>query len=191
MMVGVDATVLTLLLNEHSDSPPGPDGKPISQVRERINFLVQTLHSERQKIIVPTPVLAEVLVRAGANGLRYVDVLQKSAVFEIRAFDQLAAIELALMTQMALKSGDKRAGCSEPWQKIKLDRQIAAICKVAGVSTLYTTDGGLAHFAAEAGMNVSGVADLPLPPQSRQGNFFDSLAAPTADELDSPPAEDD
>jgi hypothetical protein len=168
-MIGVDATVLTLVLNEKADSPPDPTtGKPVERVKDRVDFWVQSLHKAKQKIIIPTPALSEVLVRAGLGGLRYVDILQKAAVFDLRDFDKLAAVELALLTQQAIKAGDKKAGSKEPWQKIKLDRQIVAICKVARVSTLYATDPSLASFAKMAGMNVVGVHELPLPAESPQ-----------------------
>ena len=168
-MVGVDATVLTLLLNEKADSPPDPaTGKPVQKTKERVAFLVQTLHKAKQKLIIPTPVLSEVLVRTGIEGLQYVELLQRSSVFEIKDFDKLAAVDLAIMTHDAVKAGDKRGGHAERWQKIKLDRQIVAICKVAGVTTLYASDLSLANFARDNGLTVLGVHELPLPPEAPQ-----------------------
>lgn len=193
-MRGVDATVLTLLLNELADSPPDPlTGKPVERTRDRINFLIATLQKQKQKIIIPTPVLAEVLVRSGKGGLQYVDRLQKAAVFEIRDFDRVAAIELALMTEAAIASTKgKKSGSSEPWQKVKLDRQIVAVCKVASVSTLYASDASLANFAKQAGMQVLGVHELPLPPTEPQLSLHalldqikeDGTEAPTEAESD-------
>lgn len=196
-MRGVDATVLTLLLNEAADSPPDPvTGKPVEKTRDRVSFLVETLQKQKQKIVIPTPVLAEVLVASGTSGLRYIELLQKAAVFEIRDFDKLAAIELALMTQEALDAGKgtKKGSSSEPWQKIKLDRQIVAVCKVAGVSLLYASDRSLSNFAKQAGMQVIGVHELPLPPTQPQltmldlleqkGSEEDPTEAPTSSETD-------
>lgn len=175
-MRGIDATVLTLLLNEAADAPPDPStGKKVERVADRINYLVATLQKDKQKLIIPTPVLAEVLVQAGQEGLRYIEVLQEAAVFELRDFDKLAAVELALMTKAAIGSGKKRAGNTEPWQKIKIDRQIVAICKVAGVSMLYASDSSLANFARLAGMTVIGVHELPLPPQDPQLTMHEFL----------------
>ena len=194
-MQGVDATVLTLLLNEHADSPPDPiTNKPVEKTRERVNFLVAELQKQKQKIIIPTPVLAEVLVVSGASGLRYIDVLQKASVFEIRDFDRLAAIELALMTRQALDAGKgkKKSGSSEPWQKIKLDRQIVSICKVSGVTTLYASDNSLSNFAKQAGMKVIGVHELPLPPTPPQLSMHELLEAKSIEsEAPSPTDKDD
>lgn len=175
-MVGVDATVLTLLLNEKADSPPDPaTGKPVQKTKERVSFLVQTLHKTKQKLVIPTPVLSEVLVRTGIEGLQYVELLQRSSVFEIRDFDKLAAVELAIMTHDAIKAGDKRSGHTESWQKIKFDRQIVAICKVVGVTSLYASDRTLTSFARENGLTVFGVHDLPLPPESPQLTMHELL----------------
>jgi hypothetical protein len=65
-----------------------------------------------------------------ANGLQYVAILQKAAVFEIREFDLRAAVELSLMTANAIKSGSKRSGRTEPYQLIKIDRQIVTLLAV-------------------------------------------------------------
>lgn len=168
-MRGIDATVLTLILNPNADVPVNPETKePIAKVKVRIDFLIKTLQDAKQKIVIPTPVLAEVLVQSTPQGISYVGVLQKASVFEIRDFDQLSAIELAFMTAAAIASGDKKAGSKEPWQKIKIDRQIVAVCKVAGVSTLYAMDRNMRSFAEGAGMRVVGIHELPLPPEDPQ-----------------------
>lgn len=171
-MVGFDATVLTMVLNPQADSPPDPmTGAPVDRANERVEFLIASLQKAKQKIVIPTPVLSEVLVRSGNAGLQYVEVLQKAATFSIEPFDKRAAIELALMNQRAVSNGDKRGGENENWQKIKLDRQIVAICKVAGVRAVYTTDGPLGNFARLAGMDVIGIHNLPLPPEPPQLNL--------------------
>jgi predicted nucleic acid-binding protein len=198
-MIAIDATVLTLVLNPRSDSPPDPTtGKPVPRAKDRVDFLIQTLHTAKQTIVIPAPVLSEVLVRAGSNGLAYLNVMQKAAVFDIRDFDKLAAIELALMTQAAIQAGDKRERSTEPWQKIKIDRQVVAICKVAGVSTLYATDRSLANFAGKAGIRITGIHELPLPPEPPQITMDQWLAAqqissdePKPEEIDSDESQDE
>jgi predicted nucleic acid-binding protein len=161
--VAFDAATLTLLLWEGADAPLDPaTGLPVERAKERIEFLVQNLHKSRTRIIIPDPVLPEVLVRSGPGGLRYVERLQRAAVFEIRPFDTLAAIELAQMTREAIASG-KKLGEGAPYQKIKIDRQIAAIAKVAGARAMYTDDGPLERFAKRVGLHVVKLYHLPLP----------------------------
>ena len=48
-------------------------------------------------------------------------------------------LELAEMNKVHLAAGDKKAGIDAPWQKIKVDRQIISIAKVAGAKTIYIT----------------------------------------------------
>jgi hypothetical protein len=168
-MAGFDSTVLTLMLNPAADCPPDPGtGLPVSKARERVELLIQTLTKSKTKIVIPTPVLSEVLVEAGSAGFAYVQILNKQFVFDVRPFDEIAAIQLAEMTKRAIALGDKREGSKEPYQKIKLDRQIVSICKVAGVSTLYASDNSLANFARKAGLSVIGVHELPLPAEPPQ-----------------------
>ena len=178
-MAALDADVLTLVLNERANPPIDPGTKkPIERAKERVDFLIETLAKAKTKIIIPTPVLSEVLVESGPGGLRYIEILQKALVFGIEAFDVRAAIELAEITRKALQSGDKREGSAEPYQKIKLDRQIVAICKVQGVRTLYTSDRNLEVFAMRAGLSVIRVDNLPLPPVvPRVMSLFDTVPA--------------
>lgn len=63
-MVVIDATTLLLLLRPDSGRPIDSNtGLPVTEVRDRIEFLIATLEKEKSKLIVPTPALSEVLVR--------------------------------------------------------------------------------------------------------------------------------
>jgi hypothetical protein len=53
-----------------------------------------------------------------------------------------------------------------------------AICKVAGVKTLYATDGRLKVFAESIGITVIGVHNLSLPPEGRQLTLDDLFNRP-------------
>ena len=54
------------------------------------------------------------------------------------------------------------------WSKIKFDRQIIAIARVTGASTIYTNDDQLALHANEIGISSIKLADLPEPPKLPQ-----------------------
>lgn len=130
-MVVFDSTMLLLTLFPQAPIPNDPaTNLPITNASARVDHLLKTLEADRVKVAVPTPVLSEVLVRAGANMANYVAKFQKSATFKIEDFDARAAIEVALMAQEAISSGDKKAGSKEQWAKIKYDRQIVAIARV-------------------------------------------------------------
>jgi predicted nucleic acid-binding protein len=180
-MVGIDATTLMLLLRPGIPIPNGANGLPIDRPKERIEFLVKQLDKAGTKIIIPTPALSEALVRAGVAGSQdLVEKLQKFAIFRIEPFDLRAAIEVAAMSRDAIAAGNKRGKSDATWAKIKYDRQIVAICKVHGVTTIYSDDGDLRTMGEAAKIKVISVADLELPPEKAQGDLLDTLAAQAA-----------
>jgi predicted nucleic acid-binding protein len=190
-MVVLDAATLLLLVRPDVGVPLDSNGKPVSHARERLAHLVKQLEKSRTKILVPTPALSEVLVRAGNKAAQIAQVLQNASVVEIAPFDTMAAVEVAMMTREAIDAGDKRGGVDGTWAKVKYDRQIVAIAKVKGAHTIYTDDGDIRKFAATAGIVVTGIADLPLPPESAQMEM--PLAPPPseADEIEEDASADD
>lgn len=127
-----------------------------------MEHLVEQLRAQSARILIPTPALSEFLTFASSD---YLAAITNSRHFEIASFDQLAAVEagLTLKRDLAGPRG-KRAGATDPWQKVKVDRQIVAVAKVKRAERLYTTDQGLAALARQSGIAAIGVAELPLPP---------------------------
>lgn len=168
-MVVFDSTTALLALRPGVRPPLDPaTGKPVENAEARIANLIETLGEERTQIVIPTPALSELLVGAGAGASELVSRLTRSATFRIAPFDTRAAIELAEITRTAIGSGDKRGGVDAPWNKIKFDRQIVAIAKVAGASAIYSDDRDLRTFAEQQGIVVVALADLPVPSAARQ-----------------------
>jgi hypothetical protein len=95
----------------------------------------------------------------------YVEKIRENAIFRVEPFDEAASIELADIEITARRNGNKR-GVAEgsEWQKVKFDRQIVAISKVHGVSTIYSDDPHIKSHGAECNIQVLALADLPLPP---------------------------
>jgi hypothetical protein len=179
-MVGIDATTLMLLLRPGIPIPNGPNGLPIDRPKERIEYLVQKLDKTGTNIVIPTPALSEALVRAGVAGSQdLIEKLQKFAVFRIEPFDLRAAIEVAAMSRDAMAGGGKRGQSSATWAKVKYDRQIVAISKVHGVTTIYSDDGDIRALGEKAKIKVVSVADLPLPPQKAQLDLLEHAAEQT------------
>lgn len=167
-MVVIDATIILLLLRPGILVPLGSDGVAIEHPKERIEHLVSELERAKTKIIIPTPALSEVLVRAVASQ-QIVDRLSKHAAFSIEPFDTRATIEVAAMTREELDSGNgKRGGSAAVWAKVKYDRQIVAIAKVNSASTIYSDDGDIKRIASRSKITVKGLADLPLPDSAAQ-----------------------
>ncbi|MEH6698322.1 MAG: hypothetical protein V7672_06460 [Brevundimonas sp.] len=142
-------------------------------------FLAEELQRQGETIAIPTPALSELLVLAGDAGPALLAAVHKSARFKIVEFDVRAAVEVAAMTREAERAGDKRAGSFEPYQKIKVDRQIVAIARVTGVNVIYSDDGNLRSFAERLGMTVVRSWELPLPPATAPDllSFIDAQSA--------------
>ncbi len=167
MRVAFDAVILGAYLHPGASYP-----KPVDQIPERIGHLVKTLEGENATIIIPTPALSEFLVLAADDGPTYVSELTGNKVFSIQPFDLRAAVEAAASEVTATRDGDKRAGATGSWQKVKVDRQIVAIARAHGVDTLYSDDEDIQKLASAVGVCVKGVADLPLPAQDTQRSLF-------------------
>lgn len=118
---------------------------------------------------IPTPALSEVLVGATGPIAELVTELTSGYKLKTLAFDELAAIEVALMTDKAsIATG---AVSDETKAKVKYDRQIIAIAKVAGADAIYTDDIGLRKKAQSIGLRAVGLEDVSLPPEYMQGKL--------------------
>lgn len=168
MPVGFDTNILSALLNPNARLPNDrATGQPVEYATERIRGLITRLQKERQRIIIPAPVTAEILTLIGPTNAEYLQIVNRSRVFESRPFDDVAAIELAFMNRDVFSGIDMQNGL-EPKQKVKFDRQILAVCKVAQCSILYTDDRGLIASAERCGIATSRIADLAIPDEARQ-----------------------
>lgn len=171
-MVVFDSSVLLLVLDPNAKPPDDPaTGKPLDKAAERIEYLIQNLTADKEKIVIPTPVLSEVLVHAGQAMQSYLDILNAQSVFRIAPFDQKAAIEAALAMSDAIKRGGHRVDAANPdttRTKIKFDRQIVAIAKAEGAHTVYADDADVHSYAKHAGLESYRTSDLELPPEDPQ-----------------------
>lgn len=163
--------MLSILLNPGGRIPDDPaTGLPVVEAKARAEAVVQTIQKARRKIILPAPACAELLTAIGPDAQQYMNVVSRSRVFEIGNFDARAAAELALLNRDTFLHHDQKHKL-EPYQKRKVDRQIIAICKVYGVSEVYTDDQGLAKRARMCGITPLAIADVPIPDSARQGNL--------------------
>lgn len=161
-MVGIDASVLSMFLYPGASAPHDfATGKPIEQAHERVEFLIAELQEQKETILIPTPTLSEVLVVAPDID-KYIQILQSAGCFKVAGFGERAAVEIALRVQLALKGGDKNEGVLAPWQKIKYDRQIVAICKVEGCSRLYSADEHIHKHGPLWKLPVLNISDVKL-----------------------------
>jgi len=174
-MILFDCSVLCLTLYPQAGIPNDfKTNKPISLAKERVDGLIASAGQSGEIILVPTPALSEVLVVVAPDVQKYLDELSNQACFKVVPFGERAAIEVALRTKAAIKRRDKRDGVISAWDKVKYDRQIVAIAKVEGASTIYSTDRHIHAHAASWGIKVLNVSDLPVP--AKQPDLFPGQA---------------
>lgn len=165
MIAVFDASVLIFLFEKDASGPLDPaTGLPVARCYDRVNHLVETLTRDRAKIIIPTPSLAEILVKARAAGPEWLRLISENRYIRVSSFDLRAAVEFAAMQRERKLTGITSA---EPRQKAKFDDQIVAIAKVEGADVIYSSDDGLAKSAPPA-IEVIGLTGLQLPPEDPQ-----------------------
>lgn len=164
-MVAFDNNIFALALHPNAKgTEPG--------AREKVEYLLLTLKEEEERIVLPTPVLAEFLVFAGDEAPLYLEKLRDNSIFRVEPFDERAAIELAHVEITSRKRGNKKGKTDDsPWQKVKFDRQILAVAKVNGAICIYSTDADLVKHAEDFGITAKTVADLPRPPAVQENLF--------------------
>ncbi|MGH6842675.1 MAG: hypothetical protein ACREDV_11390 [Methylocella sp.] len=144
-----------LLFRPETSVPADAQGKPIDSPHERVKHLIETLEKARIKVIIPTPVLAEILVRTTPTEAEwYIREIGKYSVFRIESFDTRAAIEVAVMTRNAIDRPRRRDPSATTWAKLKYDRQIVAVAKVAQATHIYSDDRDIRAIANREGIQV-------------------------------------
>lgn len=172
MIVALDNTFLTLLLNPKSLPRRGPSGQLTEFWKERVDAMIDTHSANGDTILIPTPCLSEVLMAVPSVN-KAITVIKESTAMQVAPFDYKAAIELGIEGAKARKVGDKKSGSTEDWQKVKFDRQISIIAKTAGAEIFYTDDSNQTHFSKLIGLRVIHTWELPLPNKIAEPNFFD------------------
>ncbi len=168
-MIAVDNTFLSALFFPKAGPPLDPaTGKPIHRLEDRIEELIENLRTDRDKILIPTPVLSEFLYLAGNDGPLYLAEIDSDPVYFVAAFDQKAAIELAALNLEIKRKRSNRQNkideaATDTKAKISFDKQIVAIAIANEVSTIYSDDHDLENFAGYASVLVIKMWQLPLP----------------------------
>lgn len=158
MSVAFDATVLVDFFNQ----------KLTGDRRARLDELVATLEKFRTRIVIPTPALTEVLIRAGKAREEIYNALARKSAFEIAPFDVKAAMECSLLLEEAWSGAEKRAITKT---KFKFDWQIVAIAATRQVTTIYSDDDDVGKAAVRTGIRVVRIDDLALPLSAMQGKL--------------------
>jgi len=113
-MVAFDNTILSLLIFPDADLRQGSEGQKVEHARERVAGLVQSVEDAREQVLVPTPVLCELLVTEGADVQDVLTTLRGSAYIRVESFDERAAVELAMRLRDARRAGASPYRVSPP-----------------------------------------------------------------------------
>ncbi|WP_040619426.1 type II toxin-antitoxin system VapC family toxin [Rhodovulum sp. PH10] len=171
-MIVVDANFLVVMLD--------PIAMPhIVKGRERIELFVADLSRNREEVMIPAPVIAEIVAGRVDQVDEIIESLRRNRAFNVQPFDEVVAIEAGLLIRAAVARtppGQRAPG----WKvAMKFDAMVAATAKVWNARAVCTDDGGIAKYLAGTEIEVIKIADLPLPPEDAQGCL--ALDPPPAD----------
>jgi hypothetical protein len=159
-MIIFDASYLVVLLHPNPAPAKDRNDQAVSHFKERVAYLASSMDISNNTIGVPTPAMAEVLVRAGTARAKYVSLLSDTWRFQLLPFDSRAAIESAELIA-AIKSNKEKW---ETWAKVKFDIQIVSIAKAESAALIYSDDKDIENYAKRLKIQVVRICDLPLPP---------------------------
>lgn len=163
-MIAFDTTALSLVWVAGATARNRRTRKPIKHAKERLEALIERIAADNDLILIPTPVLSEVIVKIPTKADELIKYIRSSPWFRVESFDAAAALELGLRTAKAISDGDKREGMNDAtWTKIKFDRQIISIALVNGASEIISDDGDIAAIGARWNFPVKSIEDLPIP----------------------------
>jgi predicted nucleic acid-binding protein len=159
----IDANFLVALLSDD----------PKNDLSLRAKYLVERVSKQKGTLIVPMPALAEYLVGADIAGLGSVAELEGKKHILLAPFDRMSAYECATLDRSAMNGPqrDKKDGSIEPWQLIKVDRQIVAIGKANAATAFVTRDRSAKSTALRAGITAWTLEELPLSPDDAQSKL--------------------
>ena len=133
--------------------------------RAALDHLVLSLSKSRTRILIPSPCLTELLIKADKARDIYLQKLGNSSIFEVIPFDRRAATECALLLAEAWDSKTKRG---ITLTKFKYDWMIVACVASRGVKQIYSDDEDIARCAAQVNIQTIAQKHLSVPEASRQ-----------------------
>lgn len=139
------------------------------EIRIRVEALISRAEKSRKRIILPAPAFTEYLagMKSPSALAQASETINSSRSFRVAEFGQKATIETALViAKIKRLASKKHEGAS--WAKAKFDWQIAAIAKVEGAETIYTTDDDVVRASKHFGIEGIRVELMELPAEARQ-----------------------
>ncbi len=163
MIVAVDSGVLLHLIDPKVSARPDPEtGQRPEDCEGRLQYLIDRISRAGGRLVIPTPVLAELLVKAGPASADWLSRLSGKKAIRVAPFDERAAVECAELAKGRL--GRKPKGTRA---EAKFDEQVIAIALVEGCDEIIADDDDIRKLAPSH-LKVTRLAELALPPQDAQ-----------------------
>jgi len=158
-MIAFDAGVLIAYRNPKCNE----------ETRIRVETLIGRAENSRKRIVLPAPAFTEFLagMKSPSALAQASETISSSRSFRVAEFGQKATIETALVIARVKKPASRRHE-GVTWAKAKFDWQIAAIAKVEGAETIYTTDDDVVRAAKHFGIQGVRIETMELPVEARQ-----------------------
>lgn len=174
MRVVVDSTALVFLIDPEARSPIDPaTGERVSYPHYRLEGLLDNLDKDDAEVVIPTPVLSELLILAGPAVQDIVQILRNKRAVRIHSFDEACAIENAMLRRNIT---DYRMGDAK--KQVTFDLQILATARVVQADVVLTDDVQLKKQCARAGLRAISICDLKIPASRTQADLeLPSLAS--------------
>ncbi|AON05419.1 TPA: type II toxin-antitoxin system VapC family toxin [Pseudomonas aeruginosa] len=166
MKIVIDTNVLVQIMQDDgaTDLMNPETGEVVDDAFRRAVALVEQIETMKGTVILPAPVVSEYLLGIERSSYQtHLDIINSAKSIEVVPFDQLAAVECALLvTNQELKNMDPDAKMA----KLKYDRQILAIAVASGAKEIWTHDKQLFKRARAVGITPKSLSDiLPRPVQ--------------------------
>jgi len=129
---------------------------------DRFDYLLDRLTADGSEVVIPTPVLAEVMCATSINTAPVLNLISQNPYFRLPPFGQRAAEEFGMLFRGQHRGSDNR-------NSFKFDLLILAIAKTESIDVIYSSDAPLRQRAATLGIRCLSFQDLPkrpTPPQT-------------------------
>lgn len=165
MKIVIDTNVLVQIMqNEGAKDLVDPEtDKVVIGAFERAAALVDRIDALKGVVVLPAPVVAEYLLGIDRKHYQlHLDMLSGVKCIEVSPFDQLAAVECAmLVSNQEMKQLDPESKMA----KLKYDRQILAIAIASGAKEIWTHDKQLYRRSKAMGLTARSLSTIDPKPQ--------------------------
>lgn len=174
MIIAIDNSVLTLILNPSAKASPDPStGLPTPDIELKLLSLLDDLSAQNARLIVPTPAISEALCVATPSS-ELLEKLDSFSCIDPQGFGMRAAIDLADLIKANKGEIRKiRDDATKAWQHLKMDFLIVGVALASKASAIYTDDKSQSEFAKLAGLDVRHTWDLKITGRHRQAELFE------------------